>query len=58
MRTLIAWAVIVTIIEAVLIFNAFTRCLPDTEHRFFMGHGTQGQCLYAEGNAAGEVYEQ
>lgn len=57
MRALITYAILVTIIEAAIIYSAFTRCLPDTEYRFFMGHGTQGQCLYMDMNSR-EVYEK
>lgn len=57
MRLLIIYAILVTILEAVLIFMALTRCLPDTEDRFFMGRGTQGQCLYMDMNSR-EVYEK
>lgn len=36
--------------------NSFP-CLPDTEDRFFMGRGTQGQCLYMDMDSR-EVYER
>lgn len=57
MRILIISSLLSTIIQAVLIINAVTRCLPDTEDRFFMGRGTEGQCLYMDMDTR-EVYER
>lgn len=57
MRLLIIASLLSAIVQAVLIIAAFTQCLPDTPDRFFMGRGSMGQCLYAEGNAVGEVLE-
>lgn len=56
MRILIISSLLSTIIQAAIIVTAFTHCLPDTEDRFFMGRGTEGQCLYMDMETR-EVYE-
>lgn len=57
MRLLICLSILSTLIQAGIIFHAFTRCLPDTPDRFFMGRGTEGQCLYMDMNTR-TVYER
>jgi hypothetical protein len=58
MKLLRYYALVVIVVEVAIILVALLRCLPDTPDRFFMGRGSQGQCLHAEGNAVGEVYER
>ncbi len=38
-RTLLALFILAT-------FGLRPACLADTENRFFMGHGSHGECLY------------
>lgn len=48
---------ILGIILALYFIRMFGSCLPDTEDRFFMGRGSQRQCLYMDMNSR-EVYER
>lgn len=57
MKTFRKYIIILILAYSGVLAAAFQPCSPDTPDRFFMGRGTRGQCLYAEGNAAGEVYE-
>lgn len=57
MRQLFILYLTIVIVAELALLAAHFVCLPDTDNRFFMGRGTMGQCLYAEGNAVGEVWE-